>query len=55
MSASDRAIPVDGTACASTAVDNLRAAIILLVLAIHSVLAYENFLPTAPYAFDTAP
>src|SRR5579862_3611716 len=44
-----------GRARASLAVDNLRCAIILLVLAIHSVLAYLNFLPAAPYAFDKPP
>jgi glucan biosynthesis protein C len=44
-----------GAARASLAVDNLRAAIILLVLAIHSVLAYLNYLPAAPYAFDRPP
>ncbi len=44
-----------GAARASLAVDNLRAAIILLVVVFHSVLAYLNYLPAAPYAFDTPP
>jgi len=55
MNASVSGIPAAGIGRASAAVDNLRAVIILLVLAIHSVLAYENFLPAAPYAFDKAP
>ena len=55
MNASAKGIPAAVSLRASAAVDNLRAVIILLVLAIHSVLAYENFLPTAPYAFDTPP
>src|SRR5579884_1717439 len=40
---------------ASAAVDNLRAVVILLVLAFHSVLAYLNFLPHHPFAFDAPP
>jgi hypothetical protein len=36
------------TPSASLAIDNLRAVVILLVLAFHSVLAYLNFLPTTP-------
>jgi len=38
---------------ASLALDNLRALVILLVLSFHSVLAYLNFLPASPFAFDT--
>jgi len=37
------------------ALDNLRAFVILLVLSFHSVLAYLNFLPTAPFPFDSPP
>ena len=40
---------------ASLAIDNLRAVVILAVLAFHSVLAYLNFLPAAPFAFDSPP
>jgi peptidoglycan/LPS O-acetylase OafA/YrhL len=40
---------------ASLAIDNLRAVVILLVLAFHSVLAYLNFLPPHPFAFDQPP
>ncbi|TMJ61530.1 MAG: acyltransferase [Alphaproteobacteria bacterium] len=40
---------------ASLAIDNLRAIVILLVLAFHSVLAYLNFLPPQPFAFDQPP
>jgi glucans biosynthesis protein C len=43
------------TARASLALDNLRGFVILLVLAFHSVLAYLNFLPAAPYPFNRAP
>ncbi len=39
----------------SLAIDNLRAIVILLVLAFHSVLAYLNFLPQQSFAFDSAP
>jgi peptidoglycan/LPS O-acetylase OafA/YrhL len=39
----------------SLALDNLRAFVILLVLSFHSVLAYLQFLPAAPYAFDSPP
>src|ERR1700760_3979455 len=39
----------------SLALDNLRAFVILLVLSFHSVLAYLQFLPTAPYPFDSPP
>jgi peptidoglycan/LPS O-acetylase OafA/YrhL len=37
----------------SLALDNLRALVILLVLSFHSVLAYLQFLPAAPYPFDS--
>lgn len=40
---------------ASLALDNLRAFVILLVLAFHSVLAYLNFLPASPFPFDSPP
>jgi len=40
---------------ASLAIDNLRAIVIVLVLAFHSVLAYLNFLPAHPFAFDEPP
>ena len=39
----------------SLALVNLRAAVILIVLAFHSVLPYLAFLPSAPYPFETAP
>jgi glucans biosynthesis protein C len=39
----------------SVAVDNLRAYVILLVLAFHSSLAYLQFLPAHPFAFDSPP
>lgn len=39
----------------SLAIDNLRAVVILAVLAFHSVLAYLSFLPPHPYAFDAPP
>jgi glucans biosynthesis protein C len=40
---------------ASLALDNLRAFVILLVLSFHSVLAYLDFLPAAPFSFDDPP
>ncbi|MGH7113879.1 MAG: acyltransferase family protein [Stellaceae bacterium] len=40
---------------ASLALDNLRAYVILLVLAFHSCLAYLSFLPPDPFAFDSPP
>jgi glucan biosynthesis protein C len=43
------------TAPSSLAIDNLRAIVILFVLAFHSMLAYLNFLPDHPFAFDTPP
>ena len=39
----------------SLALDNLRALVILLVLSFHSVLAYLQFLPAAPFPFDSPP
>ena len=39
----------------SVALDNLRAFVILIVLAFHSVLAYLQFLPDAPYRFAEPP
>jgi glucans biosynthesis protein C len=39
----------------SVAIDNLRALVILLVLSFHSLLAYLNFLPPAPFPFDNPP
>jgi glucans biosynthesis protein C len=39
----------------SVAIDNLRAWVILLVLAFHSSLAYLAFLPAHPFAFDRPP
>jgi hypothetical protein len=39
----------------SLAIDNLRASVILLVLAFHSSLAYLAFLPAHPFAFDEPP
>ena len=44
-----------GTARSSLAIDNLRAVVILLVLAFHSVLAYLGSLPPQPFAFDNPP
>ena len=43
------------TSGASLALSNLRAVVILLVLAVHSVLAYLDFLPPSPYRFDEPP
>ena len=48
-----RAAPT--TARSSLAIDNLRAVVILLVLAFHAVLAYLAFLPQTPFAFDAPP
>lgn len=39
----------------SLAIDNLRAVVILLVLAFHAALAYLDFLPTRQLAFDSPP
>jgi glucan biosynthesis protein C len=43
------------TAPSSLAIDNLRAIVILFVLAFHSMLAYLDFLPDHPFAFDAPP
>jgi hypothetical protein len=43
------------TSGTSLALNNLRAVVILLVLAVHSVLAYLDFLPPSPYRFDEPP
>jgi glucans biosynthesis protein C len=40
---------------ASLSLDNLRAFVILLVVSFHSVLAYLDFLPPAPFSFDDPP
>src|SRR3954470_13855690 len=39
----------------SIALSNLRAVVIVIVLAFHAVLAYLASLPAAPYRFDDAP
>ena len=39
----------------SLALSNLRAIVIVIVVAFHSVLAYLQSLPATPYAFDAAP
>jgi hypothetical protein len=39
----------------SQALSNLRALVILIVLAFHSFLAYLDFLPAQPFAFDAPP
>jgi peptidoglycan/LPS O-acetylase OafA/YrhL len=39
----------------SVALDNLRAFVILIVLAFHSLLAYLQFLPASPHPFDAPP
>jgi surface polysaccharide O-acyltransferase-like enzyme len=44
-----------GMAPSSAALNNLRACAIVSLLAFHSVLAYLDFLPTTPFAFDRAP
>ena len=53
MSTTHRADPIRPRA--SLALDNLRAFVILLVLSFHSVLAYLDFLPAAPFSFDDPP
>jgi Acyltransferase family len=40
---------------ASVAIDNLRAVVIVMVLAFHAMLAYVAFLPAHPFAFDAPP
>ena len=47
--------PADRTAPASLALDNLRAFVILLVLSFHAAIAYLDFLPKTPFAFDQPP
>jgi peptidoglycan/LPS O-acetylase OafA/YrhL len=37
------------------AIDNLRSVVILLVVIVHVLLPYFNFLPEKPYVFDVAP
>jgi len=46
--------PTDAAGRASLAIDHLRAVVILLVLAFHSVLAYLSFLPHHPFALASA-
>jgi glucans biosynthesis protein C len=53
MSSPAAARPPPGRA--SLALDNLRAYVILLVLAFHSSLAYLNFLPRHPFRFSSPP
>jgi glucan biosynthesis protein C len=55
MSSNIERKPNAPTRRASLAIDNLRAVVIVLVLAFHSVLAYLNFLPPHPFAFDQPP
>ncbi len=43
------------TARSSAAIDNLRALILVLVVAFHAVLAYLSFLPPHAFAFDAPP
>ena len=40
---------------ASLALSNLRAVVILIVLAFHAMLAYLDALPPKAYAFDAPP
>src|SRR5205807_5578670 len=47
--------PANTMSRSSLALDNLRAFVILLVLSFHSVLAYLQFLPAEPFAFDRPP
>lgn len=47
--------PLYATARASLAIDNLRAVVILLVLAFHAALAYLDFLPAGQPPFDSPP
>jgi glucans biosynthesis protein C len=51
----DGTAPRRGDGRASLAIDNLRAGVILLVLAFHSSLAYLAFLPRRPFAFTSPP
>jgi glucans biosynthesis protein C len=52
---SGAAAPTSSAARTSLGVDNLRACVILLVLAFHASLAYLNFLPSHPFAFASPP
>ena len=47
-----RAESTVAAAPASSAIDNLRAVVILLVLSFHAVLGYLQFLPHHPFDFD---
>src|SRR5437868_9152415 len=55
MKSSPEPMPTRSPPRASLAIDNLRAVVILSVLAFHSVLAHLSFLPAAPFAFDSPP
>src|SRR5689334_1455723 len=44
-----------GRIASSIALSNLRAIVIVIVLAFHAVLAYLASLPPKPFAFDVAP
>jgi peptidoglycan/LPS O-acetylase OafA/YrhL len=55
MNSGAEATPYKAAGRSSLAIDNLRAIVILLVLAFHSVLAYIAFLPPHPFAFDDPP
>jgi acyltransferase-like protein len=44
-----------GMSRSSLALSNLRAAVILIVLAFHSCIAYLNFLPASPQPFNSPP
>jgi len=46
---------MSGMSGSSLALGNLRAFVILIVLAFHSVLAYLGSLPAEPFPFDIAP
>lgn len=46
---------VAGMSKSSVALNNLRAVVIVVVLAFHSVLAYLGFLGPSPFAFDAPP
>src|SRR5437870_1149878 len=39
----------------SRALDNLRAVVIVIIVAFHSVIAYVAYLPATPYPFDAPP
>jgi peptidoglycan/LPS O-acetylase OafA/YrhL len=47
--------PLRATPRASAAIDNLRAVVIVMVLAFHAMMAYVAFLPARPFAFDAPP